>query len=691
MARRKPESPGCGRLLDAWVAPSNAGAPVGCLATSYTFDSIFFEEECLARFAGIRSGASDDDRAWEWIIEREERFAQIKAVALVDKDHCRGVRSPRWDLLCARGGNRGGILHAKLSLLVWARAARLIVASANLTLSGYRKNREVFACLGAGEDQPLARTAWKDALDYMDTILALGGEPNHPAVTRARDVIAEARMRVKAVSKSAAEPDVSTQFIGIGPGRSDLFKQVKNHWREAAGPVDDIYAISPFYDPDPKDAARTRDAFWGLARERGEASLSLYAPLTVEPDGNKVLHAPEAWSHTPRESASFYPFGISQLAAGDNERRSLHAKWIWLENTNWALSCSGSANLTAAGMGLSRRPNWEAMLSILVKYDRSKDGYKLMCDAWDSFGGVEADDAQMKGAIPDEEDDLQGGSVNLPDGFKEAIYRIGESGPEIVLVLGEKLPRRWELKIPEGEIFATESAWIESGKPNPWVLSWQGKSVPRGSGFEVQWEGSEGTAWLPVCVLDAKHLPPPEELRNLPLEVLIEVLTTARPLAQTLAAWIKRKQTGHVKQEIALDAHARVDVSSYLIPRIRRVSKALTALKEKLSSPVATEESLRWRLDGPFGARAVVEAIEREAQFPEERVFFTAELCLELSQVNPAKAEGCLAPAKIQNAIREFIDSQSAAVNEMLNEVNPGMRSYAVAAFEKAEKSHADI
>jgi hypothetical protein len=57
----------------------------------------------------------------------------------------RGLRSLRWDLPAAR--LPAGILHAKVSLLLWTNAARMIVASANLTDDGYRRNPEVFGVL----------------------------------------------------------------------------------------------------------------------------------------------------------------------------------------------------------------------------------------------------------------------------------------------------------------------------------------------------------------------------------------------------------------------------------------------------------------------------------------------------------------------------------------------------------------
>ena len=53
MLRKKKNKSGYARLLEAWEPPDNAGDPVGCIATTFTFDSIFFEEECLGRFLDL--------------------------------------------------------------------------------------------------------------------------------------------------------------------------------------------------------------------------------------------------------------------------------------------------------------------------------------------------------------------------------------------------------------------------------------------------------------------------------------------------------------------------------------------------------------------------------------------------------------------------------------------------------------
>ena len=41
------------RLLDHWSPPEGAGNPVAVLATTFTFQADFFDEDCLARFLSL--------------------------------------------------------------------------------------------------------------------------------------------------------------------------------------------------------------------------------------------------------------------------------------------------------------------------------------------------------------------------------------------------------------------------------------------------------------------------------------------------------------------------------------------------------------------------------------------------------------------------------------------------------------
>jgi hypothetical protein len=55
--------------------PDNAGDPIGCVATTFTFSPAFFEEECLSRFLRLETDPAEDGPAY--LVEREEKLAQL--------------------------------------------------------------------------------------------------------------------------------------------------------------------------------------------------------------------------------------------------------------------------------------------------------------------------------------------------------------------------------------------------------------------------------------------------------------------------------------------------------------------------------------------------------------------------------------------------------------------------------------
>src|SRR5205823_11691325 len=116
--------------------------------------------------------------------------------------------------------------------------------------------------------------------------------------------------------------------------------------------------------------------------------------------------------------------------------------------------------------------------------------------------------------------------------------------------------------------------------------------------------------------------PPPAELGDLPLHVLIEILTSAKPLHLALQRWLSRqKGAGVDSPQLLLDPHERVDTSTFLLQRARRVSWAFDALRKRLERPAASREALDWRLRGPVGVQAISRAISKEARSAEERAF----------------------------------------------------------------------
>lgn len=113
----------------------------------------------------------------------------------------------------------------------------------------------------------------------------------------------------------------------------------------------------------------------------------------------------------------------------------------------------------------------------------------------------------------------------------------------------------------------------------------------------------------------------------------------------------------------------------------------MAAMRRRLSEPAANAESLAWRLEGHFGVRALLQAVEREWPGSEERAFFRAELCLELAGIVPVAAEGCLSPANQRQIVNEFTSSLIAASEAECSSTMSDITEYSRRAFAQAKKA----
>jgi hypothetical protein len=168
-ARAKPDTGT--RLLDLWTPAPGAGAPVGCVATTFTFDAGHFEEECLARFLQMESDAAGSTEAY--LLEREEKLSQVFACVLADQRHVSTdtPRSLRWHLLGVRVPPPG-IQHSKLTVLLWEKHLRILIGSANLTEPGYRTNFETVVPFDFSTDHSAPRQIAAQSLDYLEALLS---------------------------------------------------------------------------------------------------------------------------------------------------------------------------------------------------------------------------------------------------------------------------------------------------------------------------------------------------------------------------------------------------------------------------------------------------------------------------------------------------------------------------------------
>lgn len=687
MKKKKEGKAGYARILDAWIPSEDAGDPVGCVATTFTFNSAFFEEECLGRFLQLETDATEDGPAY--LIEREEKLAQLACAAvLVDQHHAQGARSLRWDLIPARP--RTGIQHAKVSLLLWSRRARLIVASANLTEDGYRRNLEVFGAIDyyVGSDSPLA--VLDDVVGFLAEASLEGlqsGEPKGPALSRWQAFLGQARRvsrnwGTREYPRGFAKPRIHA--VLSGPRRPDVLEGIRIHWPEQSPPAA-AYVLSPFFDP-PESQNEPAKAIWNLLRQRGEASVSFLVNAEEIP-GSKalLLHAPESLQKaTPKRDAAETIFERLKLEEG----RPLHAKCFWLENDWVVLYLMGSSNFTSPGLGLGSTRNWEANLAYVINGQTEVRIQKALDSAWPESDELPSDcELRWQPSKDEGEDSASDDLLPLPGFFREATYSRGkEDESRIDLRFSDQPLAGWELLTEDGDaVVASEASWNLAGRPNPYLISWTRERPP--AGFLVSWQGGAARAWWPVNVLNADSLPPPDDLRDLPLEVLIDILTSAKPLHLALAAWVRRKRNAAPSAETSpLDPHKRVDTSGFLLQRTRRISLALNGLRQRLEMPVASDQALSWRLYGPVGVRALAQAIEREARSTAEKLFLLAELCLELSRVRPQQTPGSLGRSVVRNAINAAIEDIRKLMPEEILSAEPELARYCDAVFKEVVK-----
>jgi hypothetical protein len=685
MARKKQtDRPGYGKLLEVWTAPPDAGSPIGCVATTFTFSPAFFEEECLTRFLQLESDPTEDGPAY--LIEREEKLAQLVcAAAVVDQHHCVGERSLRWDLISARLAR--GLLHAKVSLLFWSDLVRVIVASANLTEDGYRRNLETFGVLDFRRGKGAPRALLREVTQFLRQAVDLGtpgAEAAAPATGRLKALLD----KVDSISDALGVGDdavrresVATSLVFSGGDYPPVLEQLASIWL-ASSPPKSAYVLSPFFDP-PEAENRPARELWDRLRKRGEATVSYYLTAEDVPGEEAIfLHAPESIVRAGPSNRPDAATLVCRLTIEDN--RPLHAKILELADDRWTLNLVGSSNFTSAGLGLSTAPNIEANLAYRVDSERDPHAQALLEAAFPETEGIPSDvEVRWKPRVDDGEDSPPEIPL-LPPFFLEAVYAWGEkSGGYLTLSLGEGPPPGWRVfaEDVDGNLY-DESRWVEGGRPREVSLPWKPLRPP--SGLLVAWRGSEAGAWWPVNVRGSADLPPPQDLRDLPLDVLISILSSARPLHRVLADYLRRRADAGLGQAApaVIDPHKRVDTSQFLLQRTRRISAALLALRSRLERPVPTAECLAWRLHGPVGVLALAKAVVREAKSDGERGFLLSEIALELGRVKPVEAPGCLSSSLVLEEVRKAIGELRALMPDASEDEPENLNAYIKSVFE---------
>jgi hypothetical protein len=338
------------KLIDRLIPDPHWGVMQGLLATTFDLRPEFLETDFLPSVFGLGAW---DDQSWATRIALEKRLFELDAaVILTEARRYKGrPRSLRLDVRPAVSP-RGSVLHAKVTLLLFERAVRLIVGSANLTKPGYRENREVIAVLTATQKSKKEATLITQGLVGMESALSSWLTPE------ARKLIRHSIEIVQPWLNGNADSD--TSFVWSN-GQTRLWREFVGRW-PIGEPVKRISILSPFWS---QDASLTLSAFLKQLKNAGplapDAEVRLLTDAFKNPNGELIPVLPPAYA-----TQDWQALGVKATAQpvnpevhpeelggmeGFTATRALHAKVVLVEGTRSGLAYLGSANFTGHGWG----------------------------------------------------------------------------------------------------------------------------------------------------------------------------------------------------------------------------------------------------------------------------------------------------------------------------------------------------
>jgi len=628
---KKRKSDSAVTMLELWRAPAGAGEPIGCLATTFTFQPGLFEEQCLARLLQVESDPQREELAY--LLEREANLGRAYAGVLVDRSQAGVEHSLRWDVLSVHIPR--GKQHAKLSLLAWENCVRVIVSSANLTEQGYRSNQEVTIAIDGNPDGIDQRIV-TDAIQFLESLIDFvpSGEGDRPQKKRAAAFLEQVKLLVKDWPKAARDPSVQQILVATLPRnnfrseepRSALSETVKACLKH--GSPEEVWVASLFFDVGDAEDATTAAICKAYARGR---TRSIYIAVpSLDRLGTEAprLAAPKSLLVTSRKYVDQVELEIlPQTDVGGNER-TWHAKMLALrrydDTGGYSALMIGSSNFTKAGMGVDGVANAELNLLTIAKLGGQSEVSNQLDQVWPEMETVDnMSEALLEG--PDRElvEEERTKSVCVPLSFVSATFRAG-SNPKLTLDLDPtNLPTDWICQsLPQTHWFTlSASEWSRAGGKAQVEVEWQHVTPP--SRLLVRWisnnsEWSEG--FLPINVECPDDLPAPTEIQNMSADDLLMILAASDPGA-ALRVWtktIQRSEDGFDEdldsaEPAELDPLQTYALADTFLHRIRNRARVFARLRLNLERPVRNQHALLWRLEGFIGIRALAERLCHEA------------------------------------------------------------------------------
>jgi hypothetical protein len=643
-------------LLDFWQKPPHAGAPVAAIATTFALEPDFFEQNCLARFLEV-SSVNEDTQSIDDIVanvELHELLQNTRVSVLADRSAPVQRTSLLWDLLSCRADG-GGLLHAKVAVLLWENKTRVILGSANLTSAGYRRQIELGLAADLGPGCLFPNDVLTAIADELDSYLHLvpGFDAQASVFARATGTLALFRQRIAQQRQKQSDVRVAFAPTNAKTGALDALNDV---WA-GSRPIHATH-LSPFWDSADPTALKT------VARL-----------LTGQPAADRSHNVAVVLG--PRGQTSFskhlgkYVNPVRQLKKIDNEMRTLHAKCLLIEGRNWIAALVGSSNHTKAGLGLGTGRRHREMNVWLGAPRDSKAGRALR--ELIELGEPVPDDAEE--VDPKDEDEAV--LPSLPACFGLCRIVRSNDGHAWELHLGvnhaDDMPASWGIHLAAGEKpVLTRSEWQATGARSTYVIALSQQYLPMV--VFVTWDHNQ-TPWA-VLAEDRHGLPPGPELAQLRAQHLLDALANGRSLAQVLREELERQRADEEEKEknngIDLDPLKRHEVQGSLLRRGRALAVSLSAMQRRLERPVLTSDMLRARLMSPLGpefvSSKIVEAALAEPSKKAEALFTLAEIILSFGRVDWAQVVEHIDRDEGMAIVNDLLDRLDAHVRRVGNE-----------------------
>ena len=450
----------------------------------------------------------------------------------------------------------------------------------------------------------------------------------------------------------------------------------------SGGPPRWATVMSPFFDA-AESPSRAAKRLVEVLSKRG-AAVEFIVPVDHLGE-REIIQVPRALLDAFPGRVEVGLFDVKQPNEGESRR--LHGKLIVLESDAWVAALVGSSNFSAPGLGLGGGGNVEVGLAIGAPAG-SAAGNDLVKLA------LRGEEIAIEQAEFSAETDPEEKVLPIPAGFLQAL---GDPGPPAVIEFELEaglLPEEWWVRTPDGHELFDSASWTEAGS-KPLVKV----SAPTGElpfNVTLQWRGPDGVVVpptnLPLNVTDPARLPPPEELRSLPVDAILRALASVRPCTRQ---WWRRSRGGNgawlaASHDGEIDPHKRFSPSGQILYRTRELSAALVGLRERLERPAASLDAFLWRLEGPFGpaeiATKLIEERRTNRSIPGEEPFMLAEIGLTLANIDLEAASRFIPEQRprMRRAVRATIRSLAKRCADA--EAAPSLQSYVDDAFRRALK-----